>query len=416
MAGKIKNLKNNPVCVRAGVIGAVSAVCFAVVFLMDNSREINRNGEGQSILERNDPGEGKSTGELEARIGDVKENVSFSISEQAYSPEKLAEVFEQAGEDLESLILGENRSIEEVRSDLDLITEIPDSGISVSWQLDNYNVMDIQGNIFEEELTEDGILVKLTAVLSYGSEKASHEFYARVYPPEKSREEKLLKKIDDEIRRSDEDTKTEDYLVLPDNIDGQKVSWSYVTDTRAFGILVLGIGAASMAYVSEKQKKKEAQKKRIRQMKTEYPQIINKFNLYIGAGMTLRKAWFCIAHEYEKNRNRTGKKDAYEEMLYTMHQIQGGSPEGECYENYGIRCGVSAYRKFGTMLSQNLRKGSRGLTEILKREAEEAFEERRNLAKKMGEEAGTKLMIPMFMMLAVVFIIVTVPAFFTIQI
>ena len=196
MAGKIKNLKNNPVCVRAGVIGAVSAVCFAVVFLMDNSREINRNGEGQSILERNDPGEGKSTGELEARIGDVKENVSVSISEQAYSPEELAEVFEQAGEDLESLILGENRSIEEVRSDLDLITEIPDSGISVSWQLDNYDVMDIQGNIFEEELTEDGILVKLTAVLSYGSEKASHEFYARVYKigysawrskPEKSR-------------------------------------------------------------------------------------------------------------------------------------------------------------------------------------------------------------------------------------
>src|SRR5699024_11982220 len=93
-------------------------------------------------------------------------------SDLAYSPEELAEVFEQAGEDLESLILGENRSIEEVRSDLDLITEIPDSGISVSWQLDNYNVMDIQGNIFEEELTEDGILVKLTAVLSYGSEKA----------------------------------------------------------------------------------------------------------------------------------------------------------------------------------------------------------------------------------------------------
>lgn len=68
------------------------------------------------------------------------------------------------------------------------------------------------------------------------------------------------------------------------------------------------------------------------------------------------------------------------------------------------------------MLSQNLRKGSRGITDILEREAEEAFEDRKNMAKKLGEEAGTKLMIPMFIMLAVVFVIVTVPAFFSIQI
>ena len=103
-------------------------------------------------------------------------------------------------------------------------------------------------------------------------------------------------------------------------------------------------------------------------------------------------------------------------MVYTMHEIQGGAPEGECYEKYGIRCGISGYRKFGTMLSQNLRKGSRGITELLSREAEEAFEDRKNLAKKLGEEAGTKMMIPMFIMLAVVFIIVIVPAFFSIQI
>ena len=103
-------------------------------------------------------------------------------------------------------------------------------------------------------------------------------------------------------------------------------------------------------------------------------------------------------------------------MIYTMPQSQGGAAEGECYENYGVRCKVPVYRKFGTMLSQNLRKGSKGLSVLLKREAEEAFEERKNTAKKLGEEAGTKLMIPMFMMLIVVFVIVIVPAFFTIQI
>lgn len=151
-------------------------------------------------------------------------------------------------------------------------------------------------------------------------------------------------------------------------------------------------------------------------MKMDYPQIINKLTLYIGAGMTIRRAWFCIAQDYEKNREKTGKRKAYEEMVCTMNQIRGGGSEGECYESCGARCGITSYRKFGMLLSQNLRKGPRGITETLRRESEEAFEERMNQAKKLGEEAGTKLMIPMFLMLAVVFLIVMAPALLSIQI
>ena len=63
-------------------------------------------------------------------------------------------------------------------------------------------------------------------------------------------------------------------------------------------------------------------------------------------------------------------------------------------------------------LSMDMMKVLAGLTEDFAK----AFEERKNMAKKLGEEAGTKLMIPLFLMLAVVFVIVTVPAFLTIQI
>ena len=205
-------------------------------------------------------------------------------------------------------------------------------------------------------------------------------------------------------------------MTLPEQIGGRKAEWSFPAETRAFGILVLGAGGAVLLWVSEKQRKKEERKKEILQMKMDYPQIINKLTLYIGAGMTIRRAWFCIAQDYEKNREKTGKRKAYEEMVCTMNQIRGGGSEGECYENCGARCGITSYRKFGMLLSQNLRKGPRGITETLRREAEEAFEERMNQAKKLGEEAGTKLMIPMFLMLAVVFLIVMVPALLSIQI
>lgn len=413
---KLREIGKNPVYVKAGIFLLLSLLLFICVYIRDNSRTILTDDNGREIVKRNaDAGE-KENLELKVKAGDVEESVNITVSGQAYDTGELEEKFEEAAEDLEQIILGENKNPDDVRSDMNLVTEIPDTGISVTWELDNYEVMDIRGGLRQENLTEEGTLVKLTALMRYEEETVSHEFYVRVYPPRLSESEKILQEISEKVRQTDEETKTQAYLPLPENVNGIEIQWDYTENIRAFAILILGAGGACMICVSDRQRRKEEEKKKIKQMKTDYPQIINKFNLYIGAGMTVRRAWFCIVGDYEKEKKRTGERQAYEEMVYTMHQIQGGTAEGEAYESYGTRCRISSYRKFGTMLSQNLRKGSKGLSVLLKREAEEAFEERKNLARKLGEEAGTKLMIPMFMMLAIVFVIVIVPAFFTIQI
>ena len=49
---------------------------------------------------------------------------------------------------------------------------------------------------------------------------------------------------------------------------------------------------------------------------------------------------------------------------------------------------------------------------MLSEEADAALEERRNLARKRGEEAGTKLLFPMMLMLVVVMFLILLPAFF----
>ena len=48
-------------------------------------------------------------------------------------------------------------------------------------------------------------------------------------------------------------------------------------------------------------------------------------------------------------------------------------------------------------------------------EAIQSFENRKSAAKRLGEEAGTKLLMPMMGMLMVVLVIVMVPAFLTMQ-
>ena len=47
---------------------------------------------------------------------------------------------------------------------------------------------------------------------------------------------------------------------------------------------------------------------------------------------------------------------------------------------------------------------------LLEQEAENGMEERKSLARKLGEEAGTKLLLPMMLMLILVVVILMVPA------
>ena len=61
--------------------------------------------------------------------------------------------------------------------------------------------------------------------------------------------------------------------------------------------------------------------------------------------------------------------------------MQGGVPEGESYENFGKRCQTQEYMRLGLLLSQNQRKGTRGITELLSLEAIHAFEDRKARAR-----------------------------------
>ena len=56
-----------------------------------------------------------------------------------------------------------------------------------------------------------------------------------------------------------------------------------------------------------------------------------------------------------------GGQLVYEEMGVALREMNSGISEVEAYERFGKRCGVLEYIKFGALLTQNLRKGSRSL-------------------------------------------------------
>ena len=98
-----------------------------------------------------------------------------------------------------------------------------------------------------------------------------------------------------------------------------------------------------------------------------------------------------------------------------LEKIKSGVSEREAYAQFGQRCGLYPYIKLGNILEQNLSKGTKGMKLLLKQETVDAFEERKRIARKRGEEAGTKMLVPMILMMLVVVVIIAVPALMTVR-
>ena len=366
-------------------------------------------------IKRKGYGEGDRRVELTAslREGTLKEDMEITVGEREYSGAETDRIFSEAGKIIEERMLGENSSPERVEYDLNLMDSIEEYPVTIDWSVDDYSLIDSNGVIQEDVRDKEGTPAVLTATLEYRGRYEEYQYPVMVYPRHMEAGGKIRDLILRKIEKYDSLTVSEENLILPDRVGDTPVSF---TRTRGReGVLVLLITLIAMAAVwfgRDRDLEKEV-KLREREMLRDYPDIVSRLSLFFSAGMTIRGAFEKTASDYEirKNSKKTGKRYAFEEMLIAVREMKGGVPEAQAYQNFGLRSGVRRYSKLGTLLSQNLQKGNAGLKEALETESRDAFEDRKAEARRVGEEAGTKLLLPMGIMLSVVMIIVVLPAF-----
>ncbi len=383
------------------------------------------SGQSNSLLvdgkyiSRNNYGEGSVEAKLQATIHDNGEATSqefeLVIDERRYEKEVIRKLAKEVSELLPDIILDSNSSTEEIRADLNLVQRIEGYPFQITWESDNYELVYSDGTVENENIGTDGEVVSLMAMLSYNSYKEEFMFPVRVRPPIYSREQWLQKEISEKLKHVEEISEQEEKLILPEIVEEAELEWKEKKeDNSGVLFLLICIGAFGAYIMQDKELHKQA-KIRDRQMLLDYPGIVSRLVLYMGAGVTIRNAFRKIAYDYKKQKEEGKgiKRYVYEEMLITCYELDGGVSELSAYENFGKRCKLPQYIKFSNLLSQNLRKGSNNLLTVLRQEAVSAFDERKNLAKKLGEEAGTKLLLPMMLMLGIVMLLIIVPAYFS---
>lgn len=321
-------------------------------------------------------------------------------------------------------ILGDNESPDNIRKPLSMQSADPTDPFVLNWESSRYAVMDTDGSVFNSEYAEDQEeKVVLTAVLTYADYRFEKKMNFTVRAPVRDEQEKLREGISRALEDAEKESATEDSFHFPAAAQGILLSWKEQVEDTSAGVLAMAAAACFAAWYMMDSRLREKTLSRSRQLAVDYPRLISRIVLYLGAGMSVRNIFFKCASEYsgsrsgngeqgKKSEKESGGRYLQEEILLVCNELNSGIPETEAYMHFGRRCRSRQYTKLCSLLVQNLRRGNDTLLEILQEEAENSFEERKNLARELGEEAGTKLLLPMMIMLGITMLIIIVPAYF----
>lgn len=241
---------------------------------------------------------------------------------------------------------------------------------------------------------------------------APYRIYVGIVPRALSRYESLLLQLQQAITTEDEDSLGENMLSLPTEIDGQRIYYSEHEDRSYLLLPLLGVIAAMAIYMRQGQARRTEKKQREALLMLDYSELVSKLMVYIGAGLTVRNALETISQHFDALIARGIKEDRplYQELRTMVIQFRRNMPESDIYLSFGRRVNLKPYTKLVSLIEQNRMNGARNLRAMLELEMEDAFEQRKTTARRLGEEAGTKLLLPLFIMLGIVMIIVIVPA------
>ena len=416
-------------CVREYYVQKISRMLIAVIIcglvlaavLVTENRKNRSVADG--ILERPGYGAGGTDRSLNLTISGENESeaVDVHLNARLYTKAEARKLLKQAEEELTQNLPGENPSVDEVRGSLCLPAQLQNGAVSAEYYITPSGMIEDNG-VITGQPEETGSLIMITATLKCQDQQRTVESCVRVLPPDLTAREALQKKIRDAVEAAQTENPSESKMQLPQQVDGRTLHWSFPQEGTVRMLLVILLILPAALWVYEDSRVRENAKARKAQLELDYSQLLWKMTMLLSAGLTIRGAFTRIAAQYQaqavtsgslRKVNRTARKKhyVYEEMILTIREMQSGVPEASAYENFGRRCGLPSYIKLGSLLSQNLKKGSKGLTSLLEHEAVLSLEQHKMAVRKMGEKAGIRMLLPMIMMFGVVLVILMVPAF-----
>lgn len=150
-------------------------------------------------------------------------------------------------------------------------------------------------------------------------------------------------------------------------------------------------------------------KQRKRQLVLELPELLNKLTLLLNAGETIHQAIHrCASPAIGTQLGIT--HPLYVEWAKLSRALQDNKPLPVAMEAFSRSCSVLEVSMLCTAVLMNYRRGGPDFVTSLQELSHTLWERRKAMAKTIGEEASSKLVLPMVLLFCTVMVIVAAPA------
>lgn len=173
--------------------------------------------------------------------------------------------------------------------------------------------------------------------------------------------------------------------------------------TQNLLMFVLMIAGSVGAYIYYGMATRELIKKKKDEFLSDFSNVVSKLALLVNSGMILTEAWSQVALSSER--------PIYAEMQRSVGEMQNGRSASDAINEFGQRCMLQEIRKFTSTLIQGLTKGNSELSSMLKQQSSEVWELKKQLIRRQGEAADSKLLLPMCLSFVGILIMIIIPIF-----
>lgn len=356
-----------------------------------------------TVLERSESGKNEVRITAMGKYGET--TLDIDILPQIESEEECQVLYEPFVTELKKTVLAENESFEEIESDLLFPETLEGYPFVVDYRVEPREYLSKNGAIIKQPEVSQPIDILMTVSCDYFE---NEERLSGCLLNTESNEEKFRREISEYLKEKNENDRSSKALCLEDYVAGEEVSWKIQKKSLIPKVPALCLLTECVLFTENKLKKREKIKKRKKEIREEYPEFAVKYSLLYNAGLPPIRALERIAAD-AKRRKKEGP--LYEELNKALRENESGMSSVEALTKMAVSCDTDEIKYFCGLICQNMRKGGKDVAKDIKRAAGESEKIRRDEFRRKSETAGTKLTIPMIILLGMVFVLIMYPAF-----
>ncbi|MBQ5850426.1 MAG: hypothetical protein IIW54_06395, partial [Lachnospiraceae bacterium] len=237
-------------------------------------------------LRRGTYGEGSQNIVLNAKNGKEEASITVEVEERLYQEIELQEMYKGFLQDLKKVVLGENKTFDEISYDLDLVNCLEGYPFEIEWQIDEEYV-DPSGKLIHNELSQ-AVVIEVTAQITCQEFKREETFWCCI----RSRASPLTmqEQLQRQLQKLEEEDREQEYVMLPTEYRGKEIVWTQQTQKSGLLFLLATPVVCIILLLSKDKDLHKRVEEREEQMKIDYPELVSKLTLLLGAGMTVPNA------------------------------------------------------------------------------------------------------------------------------